>query len=85
MRCIMPNSRVMIHQPHSGCGGHIENVRRQVNEVVQTRHKVDKMYAAFTEQPLEKVQQYTQIDGFLSVIESYSQQDLCLAREITSL
>ncbi|KAK9689588.1 hypothetical protein RND81_09G069400 [Saponaria officinalis] len=69
MRFVMPNSRVMIHQPHSGCGGHVENVRRQVNEAVQTRHKVDKMYAAFTGQPLEKLQQYTQIDRFLSVTE----------------
>ncbi|KAL9231627.1 hypothetical protein vseg_006829 [Gypsophila vaccaria] len=70
MRYAMPNSRVMIHQPQSGCGGHVEDVRRQVNEAVQTRHKVDKMYAAFTGQPLEKVQQYTERDRFLSVTEA---------------
>ncbi|KAK9691096.1 hypothetical protein RND81_09G175700 [Saponaria officinalis] len=70
MRYAMPNSRVMIHQPQSGCGGHVEDVRRQVNEAVQTRHKVDQMYAAFTGQPLEKVQQYTERDRFLSVTEA---------------
>lgn len=31
--------------------------------------KIDKMYAAFTGQPLEKVQQYTERDRFLSVSE----------------
>lgn len=31
--------------------------------------KVDKMYAAFTGQPIEKVQQYTERDRFLSVSE----------------
>jgi len=31
--------------------------------------KVDKMYAAFTGQPLEKVQQYTERDRFLSSAE----------------
>lgn len=70
MRYSMPNARIMIHQPQSGCGGHVEDVRRQVNEAVQSRHKVDKMYAAFTGQPIEKVQQYTERDRFLSVSEA---------------
>lgn len=70
MRYAMPNSRIMIHQPQSGCGGHVEDVRRQVNEAVQSRYKLDKMYAAFTGQPIEKVQQYTERDRFLSVTEA---------------
>ncbi|XP_050366786.1 ATP-dependent Clp protease proteolytic subunit 6, chloroplastic [Argentina anserina] len=70
MRYAMPNARIMIHQPQSGCGGHVEDVRRQVNEAVQTRHKVDKMYVAFTGQSLETVQQYTERDRFLSVSEA---------------
>ncbi|CAL8988293.1 unnamed protein product, partial [Prunus brigantina] len=69
MRYAMPNARIMIHQPQSGCGGHVEDVRRQVNEAVQTRQKVDNMYVAFTGQSLEKVQQYTERDRFLSVSE----------------
>ncbi|KMT00466.1 hypothetical protein BVRB_9g217670 [Beta vulgaris subsp. vulgaris] len=70
MRYAMPNTRIMIHQPQSGCGGHVEDVRRQVNEAVQTRHKIDQMYASFTGQTLEKVQQYTERDRFLSVTEA---------------
>ncbi|KAL0334751.1 UNVERIFIED_CONTAM: ATP-dependent Clp protease proteolytic subunit, chloroplastic [Sesamum radiatum] len=50
--------------------GHVEDVRRQVNEAVQSRHKIDKMYAAFTGQPLEKEQQYTERDRFLSMSEA---------------
>ncbi|PIA55675.1 hypothetical protein AQUCO_00700174v1 [Aquilegia coerulea] len=38
MRYAMPNARIMIHQPQTGCGGHVEDVRRQVDEAVQTRH-----------------------------------------------
>ncbi|XP_073103822.1 ATP-dependent Clp protease proteolytic subunit 6, chloroplastic isoform X2 [Elaeis guineensis] len=70
MRYAMPNARIMIHQPQSGCGGHVEDVRRQVQEAVQSRHKIDKMYAAFTGQPLEKVQQYTERDRFFSSSEA---------------
>ncbi|XP_077214844.1 CLP protease proteolytic subunit 6 isoform X2 [Tasmannia lanceolata] len=70
MRYAMPNARIMIHQPQSGCGGHVEDVRRQVNEAVQSRHKIDKMYAAFTGQTIEKVQQYTERDRFFSTAEA---------------
>ncbi|XP_008790347.2 ATP-dependent Clp protease proteolytic subunit 6, chloroplastic isoform X2 [Phoenix dactylifera] len=70
MRYAMPNARIMIHQPQSGCGGHVEDVRRQVQEAVQSRHKIDKMYAAFTGQPLETVQQYTERDRFFSSSEA---------------
>nr|AAC04810.1 clp-like energy-dependent protease [Fritillaria agrestis] len=70
MRYTMPNARIMIHQPQSGCGGHVEDVRRQVNEAVQSRHKIDQMYAAFTGQTLEKVQEYTERDRFFSASEA---------------
>ncbi|KAL5715210.1 endopeptidase Clp [Ranunculus cassubicifolius] len=70
MRYAMPNARIMIHQPQSGCGGHVEDVRRQVNEAVQTRDKIDKMYAAFTGQSLETVQRYTERDRFFSSSEA---------------
>ncbi|KAG7591337.1 ClpP/crotonase-like domain superfamily [Arabidopsis thaliana x Arabidopsis arenosa] len=70
MRYAMPNTRVMIHQPQTGCGGHVEDVRRQVNEAIEARQKIDRMYAAFTGQSLEKVQQYTERDRFLSASEA---------------
>ncbi|XP_020530168.1 ATP-dependent Clp protease proteolytic subunit 6, chloroplastic isoform X2 [Amborella trichopoda] len=69
MRYAMPNARIMIHQPQSGCGGNVEDVKRQVNEAVQSRHKIDQMYAAFCGQPLEKVQHYTERDRFFSAAE----------------
>ncbi|EOX98589.1 CLP protease proteolytic subunit 6 isoform 3, partial [Theobroma cacao] len=48
MRYAMPNARIMIHQPQSGCGGHVEDVRRQVNEAVQSRHVISSsLYFAF--------------------------------------
>lgn len=69
-RFAMPNARIMIHQPQGGCGGTTEDVRRQVNEVVASRDKIDKMYAAFTGQPLEKVQKFTDRDRFFSAAEA---------------
>jgi ATP-dependent Clp protease protease subunit len=69
-RFAMPNARIMIHQPQGGCGGTADDVRRQVNEIMQSRDKLDKMYAAFTGQPLERVQQFTDRDRFFSASEA---------------
>eukprot|EP00850_Spirogloea_muscicola_P012583 SM000082S22825 [mRNA] locus=s82:154089:156326:- [translate_table: standard] len=69
-RFAMPNARIMIHQPQGGCGGTVDDVRRQVNEVMSSRDKIDKMYAAFTGQPLERVQKFTERDRFFSSAEA---------------
>ncbi|KAL2631812.1 hypothetical protein R1flu_016498 [Riccia fluitans] len=69
-RFAMPNARIMIHQPQGGCGGTADDVRRQVNEVMQSRDKIDKMYSAFTGQPLERVQNFTDRDRFFSAAEA---------------
>ncbi|GJP38433.1 hypothetical protein CLOM_g22871 [Closterium sp. NIES-68] len=69
-RLAMPNSRIMIHQPQGGCGGTSEDVRRQVNEVMASRDKLDKMFSAFTGQPLELIQKYTERDRFFSAAEA---------------
>ncbi|CAN1745222.1 ATP-dependent Clp protease proteolytic subunit 6, chloroplastic, partial [Linum perenne] len=43
MRYSMPNSRVMLQQPHTGCGGPVKDVRRQVDEAVHLR-QVNSLY-----------------------------------------
>lgn len=70
MRYAMPNARVMIHQPQGGSEGNTEEVRRQVGETVYARDKVDKMFAAFTGQPVDMVQQWTERDRFMSASEA---------------
>ncbi|GAU41180.1 hypothetical protein TSUD_89760 [Trifolium subterraneum] len=70
MRYSMPNARIVMNQPRCGFGGHVEDVQRLVNEAVQSRYKMEKMFCAFTGQTLEKVQEYTDRDSFLSVSEA---------------
>ncbi|KAJ4850407.1 hypothetical protein Tsubulata_007064 [Turnera subulata] len=70
MRYSMPNSRIMIHQPRAGAGGHVEDVRSQVNDLVQSRNKVDLMFSTFTGRSVESVREYTNRDIFLSPSEA---------------
>lgn len=44
--------------------------------VVKPMQKIDKMYAAFTGQPIEKVQEHTERDRFFAVSEVYAQSDI---------
>jgi len=69
-RFAMPNARIMIHQPSGGCGGTVDDVRRQANELQQSRSKLDLMFSAFTGQPLETVQTATERDRFFSAAEA---------------
>ncbi|XBH55905.1 hypothetical protein VPH35_077879 [Triticum aestivum] len=50
--------------------GNTEEVRRQVGETIYARDKVDKMFAAFTGQPIDIVQQWTERDRFMSSSEA---------------
>lgn len=46
--------------------------------------KIDRMYAAFTGQPLEKVQEYTERDRFLSTSEVCGVNPECLSKTESS-
>ncbi|GAQ85395.1 ATP-dependent Clp protease proteolytic subunit [Klebsormidium nitens] len=69
-RFAMPNARIMIHQPSGGCGGTMEDVRRQANELQQSRSKLDLMFSEFTGQDLKTVQTATERDRFFSAAEA---------------
>ncbi|GAB2218960.1 hypothetical protein Droror1_Dr00006585 [Drosera rotundifolia] len=70
MRYAMPNARIMIHQPQATINGSALKVRGQVAEAVHSRHKIDQMYAAFTGQPFELIQEYTELDRFFSAAQA---------------
>ncbi|KAG5547927.1 hypothetical protein RHGRI_013567 [Rhododendron griersonianum] len=70
MRYSMPNARIMIHQPRGAMGGDFLELKTQVNETVYTKNKIDLMYAAFTGQPLDLIQTYTEKDRYFSAAEA---------------
>ncbi|KAH7850973.1 hypothetical protein Vadar_005352 [Vaccinium darrowii] len=70
MRYSMPNSRIMIQQSRGQCGGDVNDVKRQVDETIYTKNKIDKMYAALTGQPLDLIQTYTHRDRYFSAAEA---------------
>ena len=65
-RYCLPHSRVMIHQPLGGFQGQASDIDIHAREILLIRDKLNLVLAKHTNQPLEKIQQDTDRDNFLS-------------------
>lgn len=68
-RCL-PNSRVMIHQPHGGARGQATDIEIQAKEIVGLRTKLNDILAKHTGQKVEQIKSDTERDRFLSAVEA---------------
>jgi ATP-dependent Clp protease protease subunit len=84
-RYCLPHSRMMIHQPLGGFQGQASDFDIHAREILSIRDKLNKILAYHTGQPLEKVQQDTDRDNFLSAEDavSYGLIDKVLANRAT--
>ncbi|HOX08860.1 MAG TPA: ATP-dependent Clp endopeptidase proteolytic subunit ClpP [Planctomycetota bacterium] len=69
-RYILPNSRVMIHQPWGGFRGTASDISIQAEEILKLKRKLNEILAVHTGQPVEKVEKDTDRDRFLSAEEA---------------
>jgi ATP-dependent Clp protease protease subunit len=64
-RFILPNSRVMIHQPSGGFSGQASDIEIHAKEVLYLKRKLNEMMAEHTGQPLEIIERDTDRDNFM--------------------
>lgn len=69
-RHILPNSRVMIHQPHGGAGGTSRDIEIQAKEIVKLRGQLNEIIAEACGKPLGQVVQDTDRDFYMSAEEA---------------
>ncbi len=69
-RYVLPNAEVMIHQPLGGASGQASDIKIAADHIVKIRNKMNKILAANTGQPLEKVEQDTDRDNYLDAQEA---------------
>jgi ATP-dependent Clp protease protease subunit len=65
-RYILPNSRVMIHQPSGGAQGQATDIEIQAKEILYLRQKLNEEYAKNTGQPVERIARDVERDYFLN-------------------
>lgn len=69
-RFALPNTRFLIHQPAGGFGGDASDIEIHAREIVKTRERINQIIAEQTGQPLDRVQQDTDRDYWMSAEES---------------
>jgi ATP-dependent Clp protease protease subunit len=65
-RFVLPNSRVMIHQPSGGAQGQASDIEIQAREILYLREKLNKLMADHTGQPLDKIERDVERDYFMN-------------------
>jgi ATP-dependent Clp protease protease subunit len=69
-RLALPNSKIMIHQPLGGAQGQATDIEIHAREILKTREQLNRILAERTGQSLEKIQNDTERDYFMSSAEA---------------
>lgn len=69
-RYCLPNSEVMIHQPLGGAQGQATEIKIAAERILKMREKLNKMLAKNTGQNLDKIEEDTERDHFLTAKEA---------------
>ena len=78
-RFVLPNSRIMIHQPIGGFHGQATDVEIHAKEILKMKDTLNKIIAKHTGQSIEKIQVDTERDYFMS---SHEAKDYGLVDEV---
>lgn len=71
-RYVLPNSRVMIHQPSGGIGGTSADIALQAKEIIYMKNRVALILSLACGQPIEKIKEDSERDFFLGAEEAVS-------------
>jgi ATP-dependent Clp protease protease subunit len=69
-RKALPNSRIMIHQPLAGMEGTAEEIMIHAKEFKKVKEKLNRILLKHTGHPLEKIEEDTDRDRFMSADEA---------------
>ena len=69
-RFVLPNSRVMIHQPSGGFSGQASDIEIHAKEVLYLKRRLNEMMALHTGQTMEVIERDTDRDNFMSAEEA---------------
>ena len=69
-RFILPNAKVMLHQPYGGISGPAEDIRIQAEEVLKDKRRLNEIIATHTGRPVEQIEEETERDRYLTAEEA---------------
>ncbi len=69
-RFSLPNTRYLVHQPSGGSQGDATDIQIQMEQILKTKERINRIIAEETGRPLEQVQKDTDRDYWMSVEEA---------------
>ena len=69
-RLLLPNSRILIHQPLGGARGTATDIHIQAEEILRLRTRLNEILARHSGQPLERIEEDVDRDRFMSAQEA---------------
>ena len=86
-RFALPNSRILIHQPHGGAQGQQIDIEIQAREMAWMRNRMEELLAEHTGQPLERVAKDCDRDYIMGADEAvaYGMVDQVITRHRPAL
>lgn len=71
-RFALPNSRIMIHQPHGGATGQASDIEIQAKEIIRVRETLNQILAKHTGMRMDDIMAKTDRDCYMSASEAMS-------------
>ncbi len=82
-RYALPNTRFLVHQPSGGSQGDATDISIQADQILKTKARINKLIAEETGQPIERVEQDTDRDFWMTVAEAIEYG--IVGKQITSI
>jgi len=85
-RLALPHAKIMLHQPYGQVGGQVSDIEIQAQEIFKTRDVLNRILAAHSGQPIERIAKDTDRDFYMNPDEAkaYGVVDDILTRQIAA-
>jgi ATP-dependent Clp protease protease subunit len=65
-RFVLPNARIMIHQPSGGASGQASDISIQAKEILRLKKQLNEIMAYHTGQPVDRIEKDMERDNYMS-------------------
>ena len=65
-RFVLPNARIMIHQPSGGASGQASDISIQAKEILRLKKRLNEIMSYHTGQPVDRVERDMERDNYMS-------------------
>ncbi|HMF69443.1 MAG TPA: ATP-dependent Clp protease proteolytic subunit [Phyllobacterium sp.] len=70
MRFVLPNARIMLHQPSGGFQGQASDIERHAQDIIKMKRRLNEIYVKHTGRDYESIERTLDRDHFMTAQES---------------